>query len=253
MTLNLDDGIRPPETARRPVLLLIPGMLNTSRIWSRVAPFLAEQADILIADVTSQTSIKEMALDAWAMVAALPKTRRLIICGFSMGGYVALQLIAEYLSGPGARDNWALALVNTSSLGETPEGKVKRQKTIQALDRDFERTILGIARFGIHPSNQANEQLMMETLSIMREAGAGTASRQLQAIMDRHDHSWLLSQISAKTIVVSSKDDLVVSPDASLAMANEITGARLVWIESAGHMTPLEQPNALASAIATLL
>ena len=98
----------------KPVLLLIPGMLNTARIWSRVTPLLQDAADIRIADVTTQPSIAEMARDAWALVSDVPPTRRLVVCGFSMGGYVALELIATYLIPNYSYSTWAAALINTS-------------------------------------------------------------------------------------------------------------------------------------------
>lgn len=253
MTLSQNNPQRALDSDRRPVLLLIPGMLNTSRIWSRVAPLLQDQFDIRIANVTQQASISEMARDAWAMVSGLPKTRRLIICGFSMGGYVALQLVADNLASSDEQYNWALALLNTSSRGETNEGRALRLKTIRAMERDFERTMVGIANFGIHKLNQNDTTLMAETTSIMRETGAATASRQLLAIMERNDHRSLLPRILAKTLVISSQDDSVVLPEASIEMASGIPAARLAWIEAAGHMTPLEQPRQLAALIETLI
>ena len=48
----------------RPVVLLIPGMLNTAAIWDRVAPLLQDAAELRIADVLTQSSIAEMTRDA---------------------------------------------------------------------------------------------------------------------------------------------------------------------------------------------
>ena len=237
----------------KPVLLLIPGMLNTARIWSHVTPLLQDTADIRIADVTTQASIAEMARDAWALVANVPPNRRLVVCGFSMGGYVALELIATYLISNYSYSTWAAALINTSGKAETPEGLLARDKTIHAVERDFERVIQGIAQFGVHRDHHADAILMAEALSIMREAGAQTAVRQLRAIKARADQRPLLPRIQARTLVVSARDDAVVAPAASEELAALIPHARLEWLAPAGHMTPLEQPAALARAIATLL
>lgn len=237
----------------KPVLLLIPGMLNTARIWSRVAPLLQDDADIRFADVTTQSTIADMARDAWALVADVPATQKLVVCGFSMGGYVVLELIDTYLIANYSYRTRENALINTSSRAETPEGMLARDKTIQAIERDFERVIQGIAQFGIHKDHHADASLMAEALSIMREAGAQTAVRQLHAIKARKDHRALLPRIQAKTLVISARGDAVVPSAASEEMAALLPNATLEWLEPAGHMTPLEQPAALANLLRTLL
>jgi pimeloyl-ACP methyl ester carboxylesterase len=237
----------------KPVLLLIPGMLNTARIWNRVVPLLGDEADVRIANVTRQASIADMARDAWALVADVPETRRLVVCGFSMGGYVALEMIAANLLASRNDSTWSLGLIHTSSRSETAQGREAREKTIAAIGRDFERVIQGIAKFGIHGSHHADAGVMAEALSIMRDAGDEVAVRQLRAIMARADQGPLLPKIKARTLVVSSKDDQVVAPAASEEMTSYIEGARLAWMAPAGHMTPLEQPAELATLLKTLL
>ena len=237
----------------KPVLLLIPGMLNTARIWCHVTPLLQDQADIRIADVTTQTSIADMARDAWALVADVPATQRLVVCGFSMGGYVALELIATYLISNYSYGTWAISLINTSARAETADGVLARDKTIQAAERDFERVIQGIAQIGIHKDHPAVAALMAETLSIMREAGLQAAVRQLHAIKARADQRALLPRIQAKALVISAHADAVVPPAMSEEIAALLPKATLEWLEPAGHMTPLEQPAALANLLRTLL
>ena len=237
----------------KPVLLLIPGMLNTARIWSRVTPLLQDHADIRIANVTTQTSIADMARDAWALVADVPTEQKLVVCGFSMGGYVALELIDTYLISNYAHRTWATALINTSARAETADGMLARDKTVQAAERDFERVIQGIAQFGIHKDHHADATLMVETLSIMRQAGPQAAVRQLHAIKARADQRALLPRIQGKALVVSARGDAVVPPAMSEEMAALLPNATLEWLEPAGHMTPLEQPAALANLLRTLL
>ena len=237
----------------RPVLLLIPGMLNTARIWSRVTPLLQDQADIRIANVTTQTRIADMARDTWALVADVPAAQKLVLGGFSMGGYVVLELIGTYLISNYPSRTWATALINTSARAETADGMLARDKTIQAAERDFERVMQGIAQFGFHKDHHPDAALMAETLSIMREAGLQAAVRQLHAIKARADQRALLPRIQARALVVSSRGDAVVPPAMSEEMAALLPNATLEWLEPAGHMTPLEQPAALANLLRTLL
>ena len=71
-------------------MLLIPGMLNTSSVWAKVIPLLKDVADVRVLNVQTQSSIDDMTDDALALVGdALPE-QALVVCGFSMGGFVAI-------------------------------------------------------------------------------------------------------------------------------------------------------------------
>lgn len=232
----------------KPALLLIPGMLNTARIWSRIAPLLQDHADVRIADVQTQSSIAEMARDAWARVADVPPSQPLVICGFSMGGYVAIEMIANC-----AHPIRATAFLDTSCRPESTEGAVAREKTIAAIERNFEKVIAGMAPFSVHTGSQADPALMDDILSILREVGAETAIRQNRAIMGRADHRDLLARLQMPALVMCGRDDKITPPALSEELAALVPGARLEWIEEAGHMTPLEQPERVAALLKTLL
>ncbi|NLX12015.1 MAG: alpha/beta fold hydrolase [Chloroflexi bacterium] len=58
-----------------------------------------------------------------------------------------------------------------------------------------------------------------------------------------------LEQISAPVLVIGASEDRMVRPKFSATLAEQIPGAQLVMIEGAGHMLPLEQPQAVAAAV----
>ncbi len=225
----------------KPVLLLIPGMLNTASVWREVASGLASVAEARIAHVQDQTSIAQMADDALAQVADVPADRPVCLVGFSMGGYVAIELLAR------SPQRWACAaLVATSCLPETPEGAAGREKAIEAFEADFESTIHGVAKRSL---GQPSPELRARLVDMMREVGAATAIRQTRAIRGRADHRAALASLSVPVWVVCGQLDRITPPAWSQALADAIPGARLQWVEDAGHMLPIEQPSVL---IATL-
>ncbi len=232
----------------RPVLLLLPGMLNTPAVWADVAELLRPQADVRMADFGTQSSIPEMAGDAWAAVADVPLDTALVVCGFSMGGYVALEMLAQ-----AQRPLNGLGLLNTSAQPETAQTALGREKTIAALERDFAKVVHKVALLAVHPDRQTDGMLMERTRQIMSDTGAPAAIRQNRAILARGDHRALLAQLKLPVRVISSRDDQVVPPAHSEALAALIPGARLVWVAHAGHMTPLEQPQAVADVLRGLL
>ena len=235
----------------KPVLLLIPGMFNTTAIWDRVVDALnshADAPDIRIADVLSQESIAAMADDAWRLVSDLPPGAPLAVCGFSMGGYVALDLLATH---PGHVQ--ALAMLDSSAAVETPDGTVVREKTIAALGRNFERTVEGIIPFSLHPDSLQDTPLVDGMRRMMHAVGAASAIRQTRAIIGRTDHRALLATLRLPTLIVCGREDKVTPPAASEELQRLLPHARMVWIDKAGHQTPLEQAPTVARHLLALV
>lgn len=232
----------------KPVLLLIPGMFNTAAIWDDVLTQVQPHADVRIADVLQQDSMQAMAEDAWAQVADLPAGTPRVVCGFSMGGYVAIELLARH------PDKFqGLGLIDSAAGIETAESLVVREKTIAALERNFERTVEGIIPFSLHPKNHDNAALTSGMRRMMHEVGAQTAIRQTRALMKRHDHRAMLAALDIPVLVACGREDRVTPPPLSQALTDLIPGSRLAWIEDAGHQTPLEQAPELGRLIVELL
>ena len=231
----------------KPVLLLIPGMFNTAAIWDAVRADLAPALDVRIADVLTQDSIAAMAEDAWALVADLPAGATLTVCGFSMGGYVAIELLARH------RDRvQAVALVDSAAAIETAETLPLREKTIGALERNFARTVEGIIPFSLNPNSLTNTAWVEGMRRMMHEVGAATAIRQTRAVMARSDHRTMLASLTQSVLVVCGREDKVTPPPLSQELADLIPQAQLVWFDEAGHQTPLEQAPALAQLLQRL-
>ncbi len=232
----------------KPVLLLIPGMFNTGQVWQALLPGLQAHAHLRIADVLTQDSIAAMADDAWRLVADLPAGTPRVVCGFSMGGYVALELLAARRA-----QVHALALVDTSARPETAESLLVREKTISALERNFARTVEGIIGLSLHPESQRRPAVVKQMRSMMFEVGAQAAIRQIRALMARADHRAMLAQLDIPALVVCGREDKVTPPELSQELASLISQARLEWVEQAGHQTPVEQPEVLAQLLLTLV
>jgi pimeloyl-ACP methyl ester carboxylesterase len=232
----------------KPTLLLLHGLLNDERVWEPVASRLRRRADILVPNLRRQDSIAQMSRDAWADVAGLPHDTPLVLAGFSMGGYVAQQMLAD-----APRRVAALALVDTSCRPEPPENVPVREATMAALQRDIGAETLAILRRGVHADNLSNVTLMLTGQRIMREVGADAAVRQIQAIIGRADHREMLAQLDLPVPVLCGRVDQVAPLALSREAAALIPGAQLHIVEDAGHWTPLEQPEVVAEQLGRLL
>ena len=190
----------------------------------------------------------QMSADAWAAVADVPAETPVVLAGFSMGGYVALQMLAD-----APRRVAALALIDTSCRPEAPENIPVREATMAGLQRDIGAETLNILRRGVHADRLADVHLMALGQRIMREVGADAAIRQLRAIIGRADHRAMLAGLDLPTLVMCGRVDQVTPLALSREAAALIPGARLHIVEDAGHWTPLEQPAVVAAQLLELL
>lgn len=232
----------------QPTLVLLHGLLNDERVWEPVASRLRLRADIRIPNLRRQERIADMARDAWADLADVPPDTPVVLAGFSMGGYVAQQMLAD-----APRRVAALALVDTSCRPEPPENIPVRQATMAALQRDIAAETLAILRRGVHADQLSNAPLMALGLRIMREVGAAAAIRQIQAIIGRADHRAMLARLDMPTLVLCGRTEQVTPLALSREAAALIPGARLHIVEDAGHWAPMEQPQAVAAELGRLL
>jgi len=225
----------------KPVLLLIPGMLNDARVWAEVVPALQAQAEVRVADVLRQSSIAEMRHDAWALLQDVPDTVPVVVAGFSMGGYVALDMIAHP-----ARPLAALALLSTSALPDSPEGLANREKTLAAMQGNFAKFVDGVLQWSTH---SATPEQIQDLRQMMLAIGSETAQRQVRAIMGRSDHRALLQTLQLPVQVLCGQQDRITPPALSQALAQTCPKAQLQLVANAGHMLPCEQAAAVIDAL----
>ena len=75
--------------------------------------------------------------------------------------------------------------------------------------------------------------------------------RQLTASLESHTHD-RLSQISAPTLILHGRKDILFPPENGRILAEAIPGARLVYLERSGHAL-LEELDEVISAVTGFL
>ena len=72
---------------------------------------------------------------------------------------------------------------------------------------------------------------------------------QIRALLARPDATALLPQISCPTLLLCGREDSWSPPARHEEMQRAMAGSRLEIIELSGHMTALEQPQAVSGAL----
>lgn len=108
----------------------------------------------------------------------------------------------------------------------------------------------GFAARVVH-STHLNDRDILRLLAAMASAvGSEGFAKQQQAAMSRPDNRKLLTELRVPAIVLCGREDQVTPLALSEEMANLLPDAEFVIVEAAGHMTTLEQPEAVGAAVA---
>jgi pimeloyl-ACP methyl ester carboxylesterase len=67
--------------------------------------------------------------------------------------------------------------------------------------------------------------------------------------MRRHSCADILPEVKVPVLVLAARRDLFTPPSVQEKMAELIPGNEIVWFEEAGHMLPIEEPEAIVAAM----
>ena len=94
----------------------------------------------------------------------------------------------------------------------------------------------------IHPARLKDTALVQTILDMAEATGPAAFIRQETALLDRDDHTPMLSEIRCPTLVMVGEADAITPVPMVRAMAEKIPGARSEIIADSGHLTTLERP-----------
>ena len=94
-----------------------------------------------------------------------------------------------------------------------------------------------------------NSQLLEEVLAMGMDLGAEVFVRQSMALRDRMDSSATLATITCPVSIICGDEDQLCAVSLHEAMAVAIPHAKLEVVARCGHLSTLEQPLAVNSAL----
>jgi len=214
-------------------IVLISGALASPKLWHHQEHYFQEKARIHYVDVLNNYSIREMA-ERFAKTAP----NKFTLIAFSMGGYVALELF-YYIP----HQIEKLVLINSSASAVSEKGQNERERSLTLINKGkFDFLINLIFKNSVYDKNK--HHLLLPLLKTMaKEVGAEKYIMQLNAILNKSDHSLLLSTIECPTLLLASRQDKIMPNERSEHMAKHIKYSKLIYLEECGHIAPLEQPD----------
>jgi pimeloyl-ACP methyl ester carboxylesterase len=225
-------------------IVLVPGLLCTPRLYTEQLPALWRFGPVTVADHTRDSSMADIARRILSL--APP---RFALIGLSMGGYVSFEILRQ------APERVAkLALLDTTARPDAPEQTEGRKRQIELAQggKLGEIARLLYPRF-VAAARHGDRALEAVVRQMADDTGAEAFVRQQTAIMNRVDSRPTLAAIRCPTLVVVGSEDTLTPPDRAAEMTAAIAGAREVVVPDCGHLSTLEQPEAVTRALVEFL
>ena len=174
-----------------------------------------------------------------------------VLCGLSMGGYVAFEFLRQWRSRVRG-----LVLMDTRAEADSPEVRRARDAAA-ATARERGASAVGETMLPkmLAPSTMTGRPEVVDRVrSLMAGTPVAGMVGALGAMRDRAGSESLLPTLAGiPTLVMVGAADILTPPDQARAMAEAIPGARLAIISGAGHLPPVEQPAATAESLLEFL
>ncbi|MEM6898849.1 MAG: alpha/beta hydrolase [Pseudomonadota bacterium] len=224
-------------------LVFLPGFMCDERLFAPQMKTLSKRGIACsVGDLTCGASIERMAEQVLANV---PK--RFALAGLSMGGIVAFEICKQ---APERVSH--LALLNTTARADAAGAARKKQLGRVAageldlvLKEDLKPQYLA-------PMNRTPERLrVLEAMGI--DLGEDVFCRQTMALTIRESYLDFASQLLCPTLLLAGAEDTVCPVDRHEEIATRIPQAVLRVLDNCGHISTLEQPDAVSEAITDLL
>jgi pimeloyl-ACP methyl ester carboxylesterase len=221
-------------------IVLVPGLMCTAEIFTPQIAALWPYGPVTVAATLTGDTIAEMA--AHILAEAPP---RFALAGISMGGYICFEILRQ-----APERVIRLALIDTTARPDTPEQTAQRRALI-ALSRkgNFKTILAQILVTLVHPSHRRHVTLRDVQVRMGLAVGVDGMARQQEAIISRADSRPDLPAITVPTLVLVGDKDPLTPPDRAVEIAAAIPGARLVVIPECGHVSTIEQPEAVNRAL----
>ena len=187
--------------------------------------------------------------DLFTLMAEL-NIEKTVLCGLSMGGYIALRAV-EFDE---QRFN-ALILCDTKSEADSDAVKLNRSGAINKINTEgLESFVNGfVPPLFAEEAPKENKSVYESTIEKARNNNALGVKGSLFAMMSRTDTTPFLKRIKIPTLLLVGAQDKLTTPQVMRALSEKIKESEFGIAPRAGHMAPLENPGFVNDMISGFL
>ena len=241
-----------------PAIVLIHGFPFSHAMWNPQIEVLKNSFRIIAYDIRghgkSNVGDGQYTLELFVddLVALLDHLRleKVVLCGLSMGGYIALRAIER-----NPERIRALVLCDTTSNADSNEAKLRRAASIKIVK------CAGVAPYAqeflkavLTPQNIQNRMDLARSVLGMIESNSPVGiCGTLLALAGRTETTTFLPKIHVPTLILVGEYDKITPPELSERMHTLIPNSKLQIVRNAAHLSNLEKPEEFTGHLLSFL
>jgi 3-oxoadipate enol-lactonase len=240
-------------------LLFLHGFPLDSRMWEVAIERLADEFMCLAPDLRGFGSAQEectsfslidLARDCRDLLLAKDIRQPVVVCGLSMGGYVAMQFADDF---PDLVSH--LVLSNTRANADDEAGVHNRLKmAATALTQGTESAVGEMLKKLICAFTEENSPDLVACIhQMLLSTHPSTIAWAQLAMCERPSFFEKMKEWRSPTLCVAGAEDSITPPSVVERMQQAIPGSRYLEIANSAHLSPMEQPEVFASKLRSFL
>lgn len=175
---------------------------------------------------------------------------RAVICGLSMGGYVAFEfmhLFPERVRG--------LVLAGTRAPADSEEEKAAREQQVQTMLHAgmVPISVATVPKLLAPKTISDQPDVVKQVRAMITSTHPVVAAAAQRGMAARRDYVDDLEKIDVPTLIIVGRDDPIRPVADSEFMQQRIRNSKLVIVEDAAHLTNMEQPELFNSSLMEFL
>ncbi len=205
------------------------------------------QSSLGNADPARGISMEQYADDVATLLDALSVvTEPIVLVGFSMGGYVAWQFVRKY-----ANRLRALVQCDTKATADTDDARATRLRMAENVAEWGSARIAEMTgpKMLAASSFQMKRSVVEGVRDVIERTTPAAIAAAQRGMATRPDVTSLLPKVNVPTLIVVGAEDIISTPQEMRQIAGAIPNAQFIEIQGAGHMTTMENPEAVNKAL----
>jgi len=240
-------------------VLLVHGFPLDHTMWRAQIEVLSQTHRVIVPDLRGfggstatpgTVTMERFADDLNEVLSALGVDEPVTLCGLSMGGYVAWQFWQKH----SARLR-RLVLCDTRAQPDSAEAAKNRHEMAERVLAEGPSVAAEamLPKLFAARSQQRIPEVIEAQQRVMLAATPEGVAAALRGMAERPDARPWLASIGVPTLVIVGSEDTISPPAEMREIAMAIPGAQFVEVPGAAHLTPLEQPETVNSALRRFL
>lgn len=218
-------------------LVLLAGMNCTADLWTPVRQRLGGRP--VLTPVIDGADLEDAVR---RVLAGLPD--RFALAGLSLGGIVAM---AMYRLAPERIAR--IALLDTNARAPTDGQRAGWQRVRDRLADGLTAGAYQAEILDLLIADRHRARLTGPVIAMGERTGPALLDRQLRLQQTRIDELPALRHVAVPALVLHGEEDALCPPERHREIATAVPNSTLVGIAGAGHLSPMEQPDAVAAAM----